>query len=111
MLSKATFTFIDVIVAKQRLSLAGAEGDVSETHGGCQGERDGEPDEAARQEAQYALPRLGRHGTLPVRLVHVRRPEPASNNNRRFVFHIEASVQKVVYGQKYFDNAYVNFAI
>ena len=59
------FTSADVGVCQEWRSLSAAEADVGQSHGGGEGERDGEPREAAEDEAPNALQRFGSHRALP----------------------------------------------
>ena len=68
-------TLIYLIDGQKRGSGLLAERQVGESHGRGESERDGEPDEAARQKADDALSRLGRDPALPVGLVDEHRSE------------------------------------
>jgi len=57
------------------------ESDGSETHGGGEGERNGEPDETAEEVTLGGGGRLGRDGGLPVRLVNEDGTEVTDNVN------------------------------
>ena len=78
-------TWVDLILSQQRLAGLRAQTNVRQAHGRRKGEGHGEPREAAGEEAPDRLPRLGRHGALPIRLVHEHRAKVAWKYTTRFV--------------------------